>query len=419
MKRVLRAVLLLGLAMACCGPAAAQPPNAKAAEYNNMGIAAYNAGHYSESIRYFEKAHELARDNRTVRHNLCNAQQAMANELAKGNKLAEAVELLKTAIGVEPENPGPLTQLGSYHLQQGEVQQAIFRLEEAIELKPGELTAHELLGEAYYRDNDLPAARVQWDYVLQLEPKRKGLKERYEKAFREESVENGYRRGESRHFKVSCPPDTPSMVRSQALTALERAYLQITRRVGGTHPPSPIQVVLYGEGEFSAATQTEEHIAAIYDGKIRSPLIGPDGRYLDEDELGRRLTHEYVHVVLRHLAGNGIPWWLNEGMAQTLSQDFGHAETMLLRKAQDEGGLFNLKALEAHQLKALAAEPLNIAYAQAHAAVLTLWDRYGQRPFQQMLREINGGNAPEKALRNTYRLTYAALQQEVLNRIAD
>lgn len=388
----------------------------QAAEYNNMGIAAYNAGHFSESIRYFEKAHELARDNATVRHNLCNSEQALANELAKNNRLSEAIDPLKTAIGIEPENPAPLIQLGAYYLQLDEVQQAIFRLEEAIELKPGELAAHELLGEAYYRDNDLPSARVQWDYVLQMDPKRKGLKERYEKAFREESVENGYRRGESRHFKVSCPSDTPALLRSQVLTTLERAYLNISRKLNGTLPPTPIQVVLYGDGQFSEATQMSENIAAVYDGKIRAPLTDGKGTLLAESEMDRRLTHEYVHVAVRAISGDKVPWWVNEGLAQTLSQELEPQEAALLRQQKASGALFTLAGLEAHQLKAaLAPERLNLAYAESHAAVKLLWDRYGQRRFVQMLRSFAEGVQSEAALRDTYGIDYSTLQEDAFN----
>ncbi len=386
----------------------------QASEYNDMGIAAYNAGHFTEAIRYFEKSHELARDNATVRHNLCNAEQSLASELAKANRLTEAVEPLKTAIGIEPENPAPLIQLGSYYLQMDEVQQAIFRLEEAIELKPGELAAHELLGEAYYRDNDLPSARVQWDYVLKMEPSRKGLKERYDKAFREESVENGYRRGESRHFKVSCPKDTPSLLRSQVLTALERAYLNISRKLDGTFPPTPIQVVLYGDGQFSEATQMGENIAAIFDGKIRAPLTDGKGALLNELEMERRLTHEYVHVAERAIAGDKIPWWINEGLAQTLSQDLESNEGALLRQEKAAGNLFSLTALEAHQLKAaLTPERLNLAYAESHAAVKTLWDRYGQRRFLQMLRALAQGGQTEAILRDNLGIDYATLQEDM------
>ena len=406
---------LFAMAMCAVLAGAQETANPRAAEYNNLGIEAYNGAHYTEAIRYFEKAYELARTNATVRHNLCNALQSHANELAKAGEYTDAVDLLTTAAGVEPENPSPLIQLGSYYLQLDEVQQAIFRLEEAIELKPGELSAHELLGEAYYRDNDLPSARVQWEYVLQVEPARPGLRDRYDKAFREESVENGYQRSGSRHFKISCPKDAPNIVRSRVLAVLERAYLDIGRKMGGVYPPPPIQTVLYGDGEFSEATQLSENVAALYDGKIRAPLMDDTGAYLDGDELTRRLTHEYVHVVVRHVAGGNVPWWLNEGLAETLSKDFGERETALFQQAQTGGQPLSLARLEAHQLQALAPEALSLAYIQSHATVQMLWNRYGQRRLSQLLDALRQGETPQAALRQVYRMTYGSLEQEVIS----
>lgn len=406
---------VLGVTVLCLGSLAFAEDNA--AEYNNMGIKAYNGGRFAESIRYFEKAHELARDNGTVRHNLCNAYQATANELAKQNKYAEAIEPLKTAISVEPQNAAPLIQLGSYHLQLDQTQQAIFRLEEAIQLKAGDLTAHELLGEAYYRDNDIPSARVQWDYVLKMDPNRKALKERYAKAFREQSVETGYKRSGSRHFNLSCATETPSLVRSQVLTILEDAYVDIGRKLDGVYPPSPIQVILYGDGEFAQATKQGENIAALYDGKIREPLTDGKGGILPQAELDRRLRHEYVHVALRAMAGSAVPWWVNEGLAETLTRDLDAAEADLLRGAGAAGLALPLSSLGGEQLSTRSPEQLSVAYAHAHAAVQTLWNRYGQRSFLQMLQSIAQGMKGEEALKKTYNMTYAELETELMGNL--
>jgi tetratricopeptide (TPR) repeat protein len=299
---------LSGIAVALAAAlAGAQTP----VEYNNRGIEAYNKGQFRPAVQYFERAYEGAPDSATVRRNLCNAHQAVANELAQAGNYQEAVRHLEVAIGVEPRNPSPLVQLGSYYLRMDLVREAIYRLEEAIEVKPGELDAHELLGEAYYRDNDLSSARAQWDYVLEVDPSRDMLRQRYEKAFREESVEYDFNRAGSRHFKITYPKSVPVAMRSRVLTMLERAYMEVGRKFGGVYPPSPVQVVVYDAEGFSDATQLASHVGAVYDGKIRAPLTNAEGQWLAEDEIKRRLTHEYVHVVVRHLGGPNVPWWLN------------------------------------------------------------------------------------------------------------
>jgi tetratricopeptide (TPR) repeat protein len=383
-----------------------------AAEYNNAGIEAYGRNEWREAISNFEKAYELEPQHETVRHNLCNAHQAAANALAKNADFPAAVKHLELAIGIDPTNPAPLVQLGAYYLRLDMVPEAILRLEEAIELKPGDLDAHEFLGQAYYLDNDLPSARAQWEYVLEMAPDRPGLQERYQKAFREEAVEGDFKRGTSRHFTISYPDDLPTHLRGQVLNLLERAYLEVGRKTGGVYPPGPMQVIAYKEEQFSEATQLESHVGAVYDGKIRVPLT-ERGEFLNEEELRRRLTHEYVHVVVRYAGGPNVPWWMNEGLAEVLSRNLSSEATTMLRRAHQEQLAFSLSDLEGSQLNVLKPDVLRLAYAQSQATVELMWNRFGQRRFMQMLSDISAGVAPEEALRRNYRRTYSTLEQEV------
>ena len=398
-------VLFVGL----CGVA----PGQYATEFNDLGIEAYNQGRYVDAIAYFEKASENAPGSAVVLRNWCNAYQMHADQQAKQGDFREAVRTLERVVRLDPSNPAPLVQMGSYLLRLDHVQEAIFRLEEAVELKPGEIDAHELLGEAYYRDNDLPSARAQWDYVIEMDPKRNSLRERYEKAFREESVESDFNRAGSRHFRISYPKGMPTQLRARVLTILERAYLDIGRKMGAVYPPGPIQVIVYDAEQFSQATQLEANVGAVYDGKIRVPLTTQEGELLDDEELKRRLTHEYVHVVVRHLVGDKVPWWVNEGLAETFSGMIEPGRADLLRRIYAQDAAFGLAELEAHQLRILDTEALRLAYAQSHATMDLLWSRFGQRRLEQFLGELAAGTSPEEALRRTYRRNYANLEAEV------
>jgi len=407
-----RGYLIIVLCMLGVGAVAQSP-----AEYNNRGIEAYDAGNFDFAITWFERALTQAPENATVRRNLCNARQGAADVLAQSGDFASAVTHLERAIAADPANPSPLVQMGAYYLRLDMVSQAIRRLEEAIELKPGHLDAHELLGEAYYRDNDLPWARAQWEYVLRMDPKRPGLRERYDKAFREESIESGFKKTDSSHFRLTGPKDLPHHVRNRIIRLLEDAYREIGRKFGGVYPPGPIQVILYGADQFSEATQLDDHVGAVYDGKIRAPMTDKDGQWLPEDELRRRLAHEYVHVVVRFLAGENVPWWLNEGLAETFSGDFTPAMAETLRAARAAGALFSLAELAPSQLRARNPEALRIAYLQAHLTVRHLWDRFGQRRLRDMMSALASGTPAEQALRENYRRTYDTLLREVLEQI--
>lgn len=406
---LLRNVLIGATLLLSSGLAAAQ----SSVEYNNRGIEAYNQGQFRASIQYFEQAHEGAADSPTVRRNLCNAHQALANEIALSGNIQQAIKHLEIAVGVEPDNPSPLVQLGSYYLRMEMVSDAIFRLEEAIELKPGELDAHELLGEAYYRDNDLASARAQWDYVIEMDPKRDALRQRYEKAFREESVEFDFNKGGSRHFKITYPKSVPLALRSKILTILERAYMDVGRRLGSAYPPPPVQVVLYDAEQFSEATQLADHVGAVYDGKIRAPLTDSKGEWLPEDELKRRLSHEYVHVVVRYIGGPNVPWWLNEGLAESLSRSLEAADTQLLQQGYADNSVPTLAQLEGSQLERLDAKTLRLAYSKSLATVNLLLTKYGQKRLNQVMADIASGMPAEQAIKRIYRRGYAALEEEV------
>ena len=383
------------------------------ANYNNEGVAAYKAGNFAEAIRQFEQAYKEAPDSAVVRRNLCNAYQSEANALALNNDFRNAIRYVEAAIDVDPRNPSPVIQLGSYYLRTDNLDAAINRLEEAIVLKPGDLTAHELLGQAYYQDNDLSSARAQWDYVLEIEPNRPGLNEKYEKAFREESVEYDFNRWKSRHFRISYPPKVPASLRSSVFSILDRAYVDIGRQLGGIYPPPPIHVILYTAEQFSEATQLEGHVGAVYDGKIRAPLTDSEGNWLSNQELERRLTHEYVHVAVRHVAGANIPWWLNEGLAETLSKSLSNNDVRRLREHFNRGGEMSLASLEANQINRLDPSSLRLAYLKSHATVTLLWDRYGRNKMIGLLRALGDGMGYESALQATYRRGYALIERDV------
>ena len=382
-------------------------------ELNNAGVAAYNRGEFDVAIGYFEKARNGGADPDIVRQNLCNAHQSWANMLAQKGDFRAAVKHADAAAEVDPKNNSPLEQAGAYYLRLDEINMAIDRLERAITVKPGELSAHELLGYAYYRDNDLSSARAQWDYVLEMDPKRTVLRERYNKAFREQSVENDFSRYKSRHFQVSYPPEIPNNLRASVIGLLDRAYVEIGRDFGGVFPPPPIHVILYDAKQFAEATRTEGYVGALYDGKIRSPLADANGAWLSIEEIRRRLTHEYVHVVVKHLAGGDPPWWVNEGLAESLSRPLDAERTQALQKMYREGSAPSLASLEKVGIGKADKDTLGLAYVQAHAAVDMLWTRYGRAKMVALLEGVSRGQKVSDALREVYRKTYESIDRDL------
>lgn len=402
-------VLALFLALGAAEPA--QEPTA--ADYNSQGVEEYAAGQWSQAVESFEKARALAPDNSTIRRNLCNALQASADDLARRADFAAAAELLENAIAADPKNASPLVQLGSYYLRLNMVPDALFRLKEALELDPNQVDARDLLGDAYYRSNDITAALDEWERVYTDHPERPGLREKLEKAYREGAVEAKFGRSGSRHFHISYAPGTTREEQMRVLSVLERAFLDIGQKFGGVYPPGPVNVIIYTADDFAAATQLGDYVGAVYDGKIRVPLKDKTGRTLPDDELRRRLYHEYVHVVVRFLVDDNAPWWLNEGLAETFSRETG-PDLEALRAAVRENRLVPLAQLDGDLLADLDADRLHVAYTQAHATVNLLWSRFSGNHLTSFLTSLAEGTDAETALQQCYRRNYALLEREVI-----
>jgi len=385
-----------------------------AAEYNAEGVSFYDGGEWKKAIDSFNRALDIEGESPVIRSNLANAYQAYAGAFAEAGDHDTAIGLLHQVLPLDPSNAVPLIQLGAYYLHESMVDDAIFRLEEAVELAPDDIDAHFLLGEAYYKDNDPISALLQWQWVEAVDPDREGLAERIEIASREERVEADFEGQTSRHFNVTYDREAESSLVREVLGYLEGAYREIGQTLGRAYPPTPIQVTLYTLDGFSESTQLDAHVGAVYDGsRIRCPVFDRDGERLPADELRRRLYHEYVHVVVRHITAENVPWWINEGLAEALSNELDETELLFLRRAHHQDALFALADLTDSQLGALEVAALNVAYRQSHATVGYLKDRYGARRFATLLAAIAEGEDAELALRRAFRHSYRTLELAV------
>ena len=96
------------------------------------------------------------------------------------------------------------------------------------------------------------------------------------------------------------------------LHSLVNAYNQLAYDFGW-YKNSEFTVILYSYEDFSNILNIPSWAAAIYDGKIRIPFKYAS---LDIDELESIIRHELTHALLHRIAGNNLPAWLHEGIAQ-------------------------------------------------------------------------------------------------------
>ena len=136
--------------------------------------------------------------------------------------------------------------------------------------------------------------------------------------------------------------------------------------------------------------------AAEFDGVIRLNARAFTGK--DPNFLLVALAHEYVHLAVNALAGGRAPAWLDEGLAQYLSQNLKPMDGRLLARALEQDILLPLDLLEEGFGHLEEAGLLDLAYAQAHSLAEYLVELKGWPGVKKALEDMGRGAPPEEAL---------------------
>jgi tetratricopeptide (TPR) repeat protein len=130
--------------------------------YSNTGTNYYYAGRYGDAVAMFEQATRLAPEDHQLWGNLGDAYRRTPGqeELALG-AYANAAELARGALRVNPDSVATRTQLAYYLVRQGETAQAATELQTAGPVPDGDLYSHYYAALVYKELGDLAAAVVQ------------------------------------------------------------------------------------------------------------------------------------------------------------------------------------------------------------------------------------------------------------------
>jgi Flp pilus assembly protein TadD len=132
-----------------------------------LGRARYNENKFADAIGAFEQCLKLSPGNVKAEDNLGLA-------LAGLGRNEEATVAYKQAMDWQSnasfKNSGPYIDLGSLLLDESRPEEAVPYLVQAIEIAPRESRAHELLGKAYTRMEQLPEAQTELEKATELSP---------------------------------------------------------------------------------------------------------------------------------------------------------------------------------------------------------------------------------------------------------
>lgn len=219
-------------------------------------------------------------------------------------------------------------------LDAGEFEKAIGMFERCRAAVPAEPVFTTNLAEAFARfslveeDQGTAESRAlalqHLERAAELAPSREDIQKRLAQIRRLAESEKGFYSESSEHFELSFDGARTDLQwsTSDITRKLEAAYQDFGELFGlwpveGGRPR--IRVVLYRKSGFHEATGIGHWAVGVYDGAVRVPV---EDLGKEQSTLERVLRHEVAHAFIRESGGNGVPGWLNEGLAQWLEPAF-------------------------------------------------------------------------------------------------
>ena len=312
---------------------------------------------------------------------------AEAERLIGRRQFAEAIKLLDP---LSERDPSAMLLAAQAHFALQHHAESRQLLERYLTISPDHLDSIRRLAVICYAQNQLEAALDYCERGLALDPADAELDGLSRKIQNELATAAGFTSRESQHFSVSFDRGSHDDARQTVLSILEDAYRETGRDLG-IYPERSIPVILYTQKSFFDVTRAPGWAGGLYDGKIRIPVAG---LLEDRDELERILTHEYVHALVHQLTDQ-CPRWINEGLAEYYSQS----------EVPEIGQIIPLERLEdsfpGAPVRAVAA-----AYAESHAAVAYLIERYSLADLIELLRRLGMGESLRQAFKDIFYSEY-------------
>jgi tetratricopeptide (TPR) repeat protein len=309
-----------------------------------------------------------------------------AAEKFKAGEYKDAVKLYHE---LSEHDPSAFKGLGLSYVNAGDYENARLSLEKALEHTPNDFMVRKVLAFIYYKKDDGERALLHAEAALSV-MKDPGLQKLQVKLRNDKNAEERLVNESTNHFKVSFDGYAHGNLSRKVIEILEDAYRTIGKELD-YFPAVPVSVVLYTNRDFYDITQSPQWSQGIFDGKIRIPIRGVESR---EGELRKVLFHEYTHAVVHSLTPR-CPLWINEGLAEYFSTNYG----------KRIGQLIPLTSLET-SFSGLRPENIRTAYWESYSAVSHLIEQYGVYRIKEVLLALPKGTDLNQAFRDAFSMSY-------------
>lgn len=303
-------------------------------------------------------------------------------DLLHQGKIKEALPLITAIAEERPQDGNAQMALGYVLLRSGDYQRAGKILRAALTTSGERSEIHRLLAEIAAQQGDFPVALEEIDKALRLTPQDKEILAYKEKLTKEWQIEEKMDKNYGGNFTVTFEGGGDELGNS-ALATLEEAYVDLGSRFQ-LWPQQKTEVILYGNRDFASLTNAPDWSGGLYDGKIRIPVGGLTGM---NENLRRILYHEYAHVLIRALARDHLPLWLNEGLAQWAAGETTAELEHRLAKGEKPLPFIRFEK----SFTDLSASEVSLAYGQSLSLTNFLIVHFGEAQIIEVLHRLGSG----------------------------
>jgi tetratricopeptide (TPR) repeat protein len=292
---------------------------------------------------------------------------------------SKASAIFRDALDRSPDNALLHYGIANASLSLGRTDAAISSLKRAVERNPKFVQAMVLLARVAYETADLDLAVRSLEKAVAIVPGDRQLAGQLAAWKKEADLHQSFQARPGVRFNVLFEGPAQRAIGDRVSTVLESAYANIGKELN-IYPGVALEVILYSNQQFQDITRAPAWAGGGYDGRIRLPV----GNALRSPQaFDRVVIHEYVHSVVRTAAQNGVPAWINEGLASHLEPGDKTWSIRVLKATPDRIRLEDL----AGGFSSLDGRMALIAYAESEIAAALLVERVKPHvgPFLQLL----------------------------------
>lgn len=271
----------------------------------------------------------------------------------------------------------------------GRTDAAISSLKRAIEYAPKFIQAMVLLAQVAYDAADLDLAVRSLEKAAAIAPQDPTIASQLAQWRKEASLHQSFQTQPGVHFNVLFEGPHQKAVGQHVSAVLESAYWNIGKTLN-IYPGAALDVILYSNQQFRDVTRAPAWASGGYDGRIRLPV---GGALRSPEALERVVIHEYIHSVVQHAGGAGVPAWLSEGLASYFEPGDKSWAAKALRAARTRIRLEEL----VEGFGGLDGATALIAYAQSQIGAQLLYERVSPHA-GSFLQLLGNGHTVDQAL---------------------